>query len=60
MNIMKLLLPHENKWVALSNDLKKVVASDTSYSKAFEKAKEVNAKKFKLLWVAPFDVSFTP
>ena len=58
----KLLLPYENKWVALSKDGMKVFASARSISTLGRKLETLKIKKdmATMAWVFPFESSFAP
>ena len=49
------LLNYEKKWVALSSDNKKVLASGDTIQELEKKVKGVDSNKFVLTWVPPFD-----
>lgn len=49
------LLNYENKWVALSNNNKKVLASANTIPELEKKLRDVSSKKFVLTFVPPFD-----
>ncbi len=49
------LLNYEKKWVALTNDNKKVLAAADSIEALEKKIKGMDDKKFTLTWVPPFD-----
>ena len=53
------LKPYENKWVALSLDHKRVLASGKSLREAKEKA-DKKGEKYLFLRVLPFDLSYVP
>ena len=59
IDLSKLLLPYENKWVALSEDHKKILGAGNSLKEAERKA-EKKANKYIFLKVPPFNVSFVP
>ncbi|PIU71671.1 hypothetical protein COS80_02035 [Candidatus Woesebacteria bacterium CG06_land_8_20_14_3_00_39_27] len=58
----KLLLPYENKWVALSKDGMKVFASAKNISALGKKLEtlKVNKDRATMAWVFPFESSFAP
>lgn len=58
----KLLLPYENKWVALSKDGSKVFASANNISALGRKLEILKVKRDKatMAWVFPFKSSFAP
>ena len=58
----KLLLPYENKWVALSKNGMKVFASAKSVSILGKKLETLKIKKdmATMTWVFPFESSFAP
>lgn len=49
------LLNYEKKWVALTNDNKRVLASADSIPELEKKLKGKDDKKFTLTWVPPLD-----
>ena len=59
IDLSKILLPYENKWVALSEDSKKVLGSGKTLEEARKKA-EKTKKRFLFIKVPPFDVSYVP
>jgi len=59
IDLSKKLLPYENKWVALSEDYKKVLGAGETLAKAKKQADKKN-KKYRFLKVPPFDVSYVP
>lgn len=59
IDLSRLLLPYENKWVALSEDHKKILGAGKSLKEAEEKAEKRN-KKYIFLKVPPFDISYVP
>jgi len=58
----RLLLPYENKWVALSKGGDKVLASAKDAKVLSEKLDSLKVKKGEavLTWVFPFRQSFAP
>lgn len=58
----KILLPYEKKWVALSKDNKKVIASAKDVKNLVDKLERMRVKKDQavLTWVFPFRQSFAP
>ena len=60
--VSKLLLPYENKWVALSKDGMKVFASARSVDTLGKKLETLKIKKdmATMTWVFPFESSFAP
>lgn len=58
----KILLPYENKWVALNKKGDKVLASAKDALILDKKLKELKIKKGEaiLTWVFPFRQSFAP
>ena len=60
--VSKILLPYENKWVALSRDNKKVIASGKDVKVLTDKLKKMKVKKDQavLTWVFPFTSSYAP
>lgn len=59
IDLSKILLPYENKWVALSEDNKKVLGAGKTLEEARKQA-EKTKKRFLFLKVPPFDVSYVP
>ena len=59
INLTKLLLPYENKWVALSEDKKEVLGSGNSLKEA-EREAEKKSKSFIFLKVPSFNISYVP
>ena len=59
IDLSKKLRPYENKWVALSLDHKKVLGAGGTLKAAKEKA-EKKSKKYILLKLPPFNVSYVP
>lgn len=57
--LVDLLVKYENKWVALSPDNKKVVASGSSVEGVVKKLKNLK-KQGVLLKVTPFDTYLSP
>lgn len=49
------LINYENKWVALTNDNKKVLAAADTILELEKKLKRKSYKNFTLTWVPPFD-----
>lgn len=60
MNLSNILGTNVNKWVALTSDRKKVVASATDLKKLDMKVKEANIKDVIYHYVLPLDKSFSP
>jgi len=56
-DLSKILKPFENKWVALTVDNQKVVASGGTLS---EVALKIKKKKVVFMKVFPFNVSYAP
>mgnify|MGYP001561749758 CR=1 FL=1 len=54
------LVNYENKWVALTKDGKKVVASATDVKVLSEKLKRLKAKDIIMTRVFPFDGNYSP
>lgn len=54
------LVPFENKWVALSPDRKRVVASGATVKEVDEKLKEQKNENAILTRVLPFDKVYSP
>lgn len=55
------LINYEKKWVAITKDYKKVLASDTDVKKLHEKVLQMNiGDKVVLMWVPPFNVALVP
>ncbi len=59
IDLSKILLPYENKWVALSEDNKKVLGAGETLEQAEEQAKE-KSKKYIFIKLPPFNVSYVP
>ena len=59
IDLSKILLPYENKWVALSDDNKKVLGAGDTLEQARKQA-EKTKKKFLFIKVPPFNVSYVP
>lgn len=59
IDLSKILLPYENKWVALSEDSKQVLGAGKTLEQARKQA-EKTKKRFLFLKVPPFDVSYAP
>ncbi len=59
IDLSKILLPFENKWVALSKDSKQVLGAGKTLKQA-EKQAEKTRKRFFFLKVPPFDISYIP
>ncbi len=55
----KLLKPYENKWVALSNNRKKVIASGKTLNEVFEKI-EGKKNDYMFTKVLPFEINYAP
>lgn len=60
MNPGKVLLSHINKWVALTHDEKKVVASATDLRKLDLKVKKTGLKDVIYHYILPPDKFFSP
>ena len=54
------LLPYENKWVALTLDRKKVIASAASVKVLDKKLKKLKDKEVIMTKVLPFDGAYSP
>ncbi|TSC87598.1 MAG: hypothetical protein G01um10147_576 [Microgenomates group bacterium Gr01-1014_7] len=59
IDLSKVLLPYENKWVALSQNQKRVLSAGKTLKEATGKADKIG-KKYLLLKVPPFNVSYVP
>ena len=59
IDLSKILLPYENKWVALSEDSKKVLGAGKTLEQARKQA-EKTKERFLFIKVPPFDVSYVP
>ena len=59
VDLSKKLLPFENKWVALSEDNKKVLGAGKTLEEARKQAEKTN-KKYIFLKVPPFNLSYVP
>lgn len=55
-----LLLPYENKWVALTPDRKAVVASGNTYKEVDKVLKRKKIEDVILSFILPFDKSYSP
>lgn len=60
MNLTSLLVSYVNKWVALSPDRTKVIASATDLKKLDIKVKKIKIKDVIYHYVLPLDKSFSP
>lgn len=60
VGINNLFLPYENKWVAMTPDRKKVVASGETIKEVDKKLKKIKNKTAILTKVLPFDKSYSP
>lgn len=60
MTIKNILIPYENKWVALSPDRKKVVASGNTVQDVDKKLKKMKNKSVVITKVLPFDKTYSP
>lgn len=59
IDLSKILLPFENKWVALSENHKSVLASGKTLKEVTKKVNKSGDRAI-LLKVPPFDISFVP
>lgn len=59
-NLIKILKPYENKWVALSPDHKKVVSSGDTLSDTAKKIKKYHKDEVVFFRVLPFNASYAP
>lgn len=59
IDLTRILLHYENKWVALSQDQKEVLGAGKTLKEAEQKA-EKTKKKYLFLKVPPFDISYVP
>ncbi len=59
IDLSKKLLPYENKWVALSQDHKKILGAGITLKEAQEEA-EKTKKKYLFLKVPAFNISYVP
>lgn len=59
IDLTKLLLPFENKWVALSEDQRQVLGSGKTLNEA-EKQAERTKKRYLFLKVPSFDIAYVP
>lgn len=59
IDLSKILLPFENKWVALSEDQREVLGSGKTLNQAEKEAKKTK-KKYLFLKVPPFNISYVP
>lgn len=60
MIISNILNSYVNKWVALTANKKKIVASASDLKKLDVKVKEANLKDVTYHYVLPYDRSFSP
>ena len=60
MNISTILSSYVNKWVALTSDRNRVVASAKDLKKLDIKVKKAKLKDVIYHYVLPFDKSFSP
>lgn len=59
IDFSKILLPYENKWVALSEDQNEVLGAGKTLKEADKQAKKTK-KKYLFLRVPPFNISYVP
>lgn len=59
-DLCRLLKSYENKWVALSPDCKRIVASADSLKKAAARVREDQREEVIFYKVLPFDVVYVP
>ena len=59
IDLSKKLLPYENKWVALSEDQRRVLGSGKTLKEAEKQAKK-KGKRYIFLKVPPFNLSYVP
>lgn len=59
IDLSKILLPFENKWVALSADQKEVLGSGETLKEAEKEAKKTK-RKYLFLKVPPFNIAYVP
>lgn len=59
IDLTKILLPYENKWVALSEDQKQVLGAGKTLKEA-EKVAERKTKRYIFLKVPSFNQSYVP
>lgn len=59
-NLDQTLKNFENKWVALSQDKKKVVSSGNTLNEALGKVSIKDRNKISVMRVLPFDVGYAP
>lgn len=57
---LDLLLPYENKWVALTPDNSKVVAYGNTYKEVDNLLKRKKIGDVVLSFILPFDTSYSP
>ncbi|MDD5147196.1 MAG: DUF5678 domain-containing protein [Candidatus Daviesbacteria bacterium] len=60
MDRLNLLLPYENKWVALNRNRTKVVADSDDLKNLDKKLKKLKAKNVIISWILPFNASYSP
>lgn len=58
--IINPMICYENKWIALSSDRKKVLASDKSLKKLDKKIQKIKDINFFVTKVLPFDTILAP
>ena len=59
IDLTKILLPFENKWVVLSKNQKRVLGAGETLKEA-EKQAQRKSKKYIFLKVPPFNESYVP
>lgn len=59
-DLSEILRPYEDMWVALSKDNKKVIESEKTLAKLFEKLSGKDHRKFEFMKVPKFGVSYAP
>jgi len=59
-NLIEILKPYANKWVALSPDHKKVVSSGSTLSNTAKKIKRYRKDEVVFFKVLPFNASYAP
>lgn len=57
---LDLLLPYQNKWVALSPDSTKVIATGNTYKEVDNLLKRKKIEDVVLSFILPFDTSYSP
>ena len=59
-NLIELLKPYTNRWVALSPDYKKVVSSGSTLDNTAKKIKKYHKNEVIFFRVLPFNANYAP